>query len=276
MDTKVRVFYEKPDVRSLSRALRFPPWNLDWPKSHKMAEMMLAGTVEVPEVLRWPGYVARPAGNCKAVSLGTAGISREAGCGDRCSSEPAPIGEALPGVVDDAKKIHAEGQRKIVEKQSRRREELEKTATEVFHPAEDEPGPESDQGPRYEQRARIPPGPPKRGQLKPGERPPPTHRERRNRALKELSGNAYKVHDLLWTWRGAEARGFTPFETDISLAYFLGTDVKVIKRAKEELTVKGWVEFGQYDKHGKNRKAYLVPIRKVPKPGGKPAGGKDG
>ena len=115
-------------------------------------------------------------------------------------------------------------------------------------------------------------GLPKRGEKKRGPRLSPTYSERQNRALKELSSSAYKIHDLLWTWTGAPARGNLPFFTEVSLARFCGTDRNVVRRALEELVEKGWIKPGQYDKHKKNRLYKLVPIVEVKKPAVEPPG----
>ncbi len=132
----------------------------------------------------------------------------------------------------------------------------------------DERGPGFDTGPRDKGEARPVPGRAKRGARKPTVRTTPTRKHRLNRALVELSSAAFKVHTLLWEWRGSAAKGNLPFFTFKSLARFCGTDRNVIRHAIAELTSKGWIEPGQYDCHKKNSLFRLVPIEEIRVPGG--------
>ena len=94
----------------------------------------------------------------------------------------------------------------------------------------------------------------------------PTRSERLNRALKELGKSAFKIHALLWMWRGAPARGTLPFFTINSLSKFCNLSRPTVREGLKELTVKGWVERLAYNKHHKNALYRLVGIRKVPRP----------
>lgn len=121
-------------------------------------------------------------------------------------------------------------------------------------------------GPRDKGEARPKHGPPKCGEVRPERRLSPTHWERMNRSLVELSHPAFKIHTLLWMWTGASAKGNLPFFTLKSLARFCQADRNVIRRAMGELVSKGWIQPGQYDCHKKNSLYKLVPIAEVPKP----------
>lgn len=94
----------------------------------------------------------------------------------------------------------------------------------------------------------------------------PTRSERLNRALKELRPAAFKVHMLIWTWRGAPGRGMLPYFTIRSLEVFCRLTRPTIRLAMMELTSKGWIIRRPYDKHHKNTLYELVPIRRVPPP----------
>jgi len=94
----------------------------------------------------------------------------------------------------------------------------------------------------------------------------PTNSARLNRALVELSPMTFKVHQLLWQWRGAPARGNLPFFTVTGLAKLCATDRNAVKRALEELSRKHWIERAKYDQHHKNALYKLVPIKDVPLP----------
>jgi len=96
----------------------------------------------------------------------------------------------------------------------------------------------------------------------------PTNSERLNRALTELSLSAFKVHTLIWKWRGAPARGSLPFFTIRSLERFCHLTRPTIRVALTELTKKGWIKRSTYNKHYKNTLFSLVPIRRVPAPAG--------
>ncbi|MBA7650926.1 hypothetical protein ES703_58741 [subsurface metagenome] len=124
-----------------------------------------------------------------------------------------------------------------------------------------------DRGPRDEGEPRPVPGPAKRGEKKHQGRLSPTHFERMNRALVELGHPAFKIHALLWVWRGAAAKGKLPFFTIHSLARLCRMDRKVVRRALGELVDLGWIERHRYDCHKKNELCRLVPIETVPKPG---------
>jgi len=94
----------------------------------------------------------------------------------------------------------------------------------------------------------------------------PTNSERLNRALVELGSSAFKVHTLVWKWRGAPARGTLPYFTIRSLEKFCNLTRPTIRVALRELTRKGWIVRLPYNVHHKNTLYRLVPIRKVPAP----------
>lgn len=94
----------------------------------------------------------------------------------------------------------------------------------------------------------------------------PTRSERMNRALGELGLSAFKIHSLLWTWRGSPARGSLPFFTIHSLGKFCQLSRPTVRVGLAELTDKGWIIRRSYDKHHKNALYGLVGIRKVPRP----------
>lgn len=94
----------------------------------------------------------------------------------------------------------------------------------------------------------------------------PTNSERLNRALVELSTSAFKVHLLVWKWRGAPARGTLPYFTIRSLEKFCNLTRPTVRVALRELTKKGWIERLPYNVHHKNTLYRLVGIRKVPRP----------
>ena len=77
----------------------------------------------------------------------------------------------------------------------------------------------------------------------------PTRSERLNRALAELRPAAFKVHLLLWEWRGAPARGLLPFFTVHSLAKFCRLSRPTVRTALNELLRKGWIRPEKYNKH---------------------------
>ena len=244
MDAKRSIFREKPDEARLARALRSRNVFLLFNASHKIAKAMLDGTVEVPEDLRWPGYVVPVSENCKPVSMGTAGASRELGCDDDRSCELAAIAETLPGVVEQAKK----------------------TPAEVFHNQSENDEFLLGKGPRAKGLPRKKPGPAKGGQKKRPEERGTTHDARWNRGQDELSVWAFAVMLQLTIWRGAPAVGDLPYFTKAGLARHFHTDWKVIDRAIKELVSLGWVECKPYDCHHKNSLYRLVPLRKVPVP----------
>ncbi len=94
----------------------------------------------------------------------------------------------------------------------------------------------------------------------------PTNSERMNRALVELGLSAFKIHTLLWKWRGAPARGTLPFFTIRSLEKFCHLTRPTIRTGLTELTRKGWIERLPYNNHHKNTLFRLVSIRKVERP----------
>ena len=91
----------------------------------------------------------------------------------------------------------------------------------------------------------------------------PTNSERMNRALKELGPSAFKIHTLLWKWRGAPAKGLLPFFTIHSLAKFCTLTRPTVRAGLRELVVKGWIRKQGYNKHKKNELYRLIPIREV-------------
>lgn len=94
----------------------------------------------------------------------------------------------------------------------------------------------------------------------------PTRSERLNRALKELRPSAFKLHQLIWTWRGAPARGTLPYFTIRSLEVFCALTRPTVREAFKELTTKGWIQRLPYNCHHKNTLYKLTAIRKVPPP----------
>lgn len=101
------------------------------------------------------------------------------------------------------------------------------------------------------------------GDQRPRHRLFPTNSERMNRSLKELGKSAFKVHTLLWKWRGAPSRGKLPFFTIRSLSKFCSLTRPTIRMALAELVKKGWIEKLGYSCHKKNELYKLVPIRDV-------------
>jgi len=100
----------------------------------------------------------------------------------------------------------------------------------------------------------------------------PTNSERMNRALAELGPSAFKVHTLLWKWRGAPARGLLPFFTIRSLGKFCRLTRPTVRAAVAELVGGGWIAKLGYNKHEKNELYRLVPIRDVKKTADSPEG----
>ena len=109
--------------------------------------------------------------------------------------------------------------------------------------------------------------------IPPRRRLSPTNSERMNRALKELGSSAFKIHTLLWKWRGAPAKGNLPFFTIHSLSKFCSLTRPTVRSGLTELTIKGWIQKQKYNKHEKNALYRLTPIRDVPAvaPVGRPA-----
>lgn len=93
----------------------------------------------------------------------------------------------------------------------------------------------------------------------------PTNSERMNRALAELVPSAFKIHTLLWKWRGAPAKGLLPFFTIHSLAKFCTLTRPTVRSGLRELIDKGWIQKQEYNKHTKNALYRLIPIRDIPK-----------
>lgn len=96
------------------------------------------------------------------------------------------------------------------------------------------------------------------------ERRSPTNSERMNRALKELSGSAFKIHTLLWKWRGAPAKGHLPFFTIHGLGKFCMMTRPTVRSGLRELVEKRWIEKLKYNVHTKNALYRLVAIREIP------------
>lgn len=111
----------------------------------------------------------------------------------------------------------------------------------------------------------------KRVERKPRVRLSPTNSERMNRALVELEPAAFKIHMLLWKWRGAPGPGRLPFFTIHGLSRFCSLTRPTIRSGLRELVEKGWIRKRGYDKHVKNELYGLVPIRDVKKPADEPA-----
>lgn len=95
----------------------------------------------------------------------------------------------------------------------------------------------------------------------------PTNSERMNRALTELQPSAFKIHLLLWKWRGAPARGTLPYFTIHSLSKFCNLTRPTVRSGLRELIRKGWIKPAPYNVHHKNALYRLVGIRKVRLPG---------
>lgn len=104
----------------------------------------------------------------------------------------------------------------------------------------------------------------RQGRREPRGRLSPTNSERMNRALAELSPSAFKIHVLLWKWRGAPARGRLPFFTIHSLCRFCSLTRPTIRSGLRELVGKGWIRKEGYSCHRKNELYRLVAIRDVP------------
>ncbi len=96
----------------------------------------------------------------------------------------------------------------------------------------------------------------------------PTRSERMNRALAELGLSAFKIHALLWQWRGAPARGLLSFFTIHSLGKFCNLSRPTVRAGLLELVEKGYISRLKYNCHHKNALYSLVAIRKVPPPDG--------
>jgi len=95
----------------------------------------------------------------------------------------------------------------------------------------------------------------------------PTNCMRLNRALTELDPSAFKIHLLLWQWRGAPARGTLPYFTIHSLSKFCNLTRPTVRKGLTELISKGWISKAPYNVHHKNALYRLVAIRKVRLPG---------
>lgn len=104
----------------------------------------------------------------------------------------------------------------------------------------------------------------KRVPQRPRRRLSPTNSERMNRALAELVPSAFKIHTLLWKWRGAPARGLLPFFTIRSLGKFCNLTRPTVRSGLKELVRLGWIQKLGYDIHAKNELYRLIPIRDVP------------
>lgn len=105
-----------------------------------------------------------------------------------------------------------------------------------------------------------------RGKVKGRKRRYPTNSERMNRALLELGSSAFKIHMLLWKWRGAPAKGLLPFFTIHSLAKFCRMSRPTVRSGLTELVRKGWIQKQGYDKHHKNELYRLIPIQDIALP----------
>lgn len=101
---------------------------------------------------------------------------------------------------------------------------------------------------------------------RPHKRLSPTNSERMNRALVELSPSAFKIHMLLWKWRGAPARGLLPYFTIRSLCKFCALTRPTVRAGVRELVRKGWIRKHGYNKHAKNELYSLAPIRDIVSP----------
>lgn len=106
----------------------------------------------------------------------------------------------------------------------------------------------------------------KKVEVKPRVKLTPTNSERMNRALQELGTSAFKIHTLLWKWRGAPSRGRLPFFTVHSLAKFCNLTRPTVRSGLMELVCKGWIHKLGYNVHHKNELYRLIPIRDVPDP----------
>jgi len=93
----------------------------------------------------------------------------------------------------------------------------------------------------------------------------PTNSERMNRALTDLGPSAFKIHMLLWQWRGAPAKGNLPYFTVYSLSKFCSLTRPTVRSGLRELVDKGWIQKQGYNKHKKNELYKLIPIRDIQK-----------
>lgn len=101
---------------------------------------------------------------------------------------------------------------------------------------------------------------------RPHKRLSPTNSERMNRALVELSSSAFKIHMLMWKWRGAPAKGLLPFFTIHSLSKFCSMTRPTVRSGLRELVRLGWIRKQGYNKHVKNELYSLAPIRDIALP----------
>lgn len=96
----------------------------------------------------------------------------------------------------------------------------------------------------------------------------PTRSERMNRSLAELGLGAFKIHTLLWQWRGSPARGTLSFFTIHSLAKYCSMTRPTVRVALAELVKKQYIERLKYNGHYKNTLYKLIGVRKIPPPRG--------
>ncbi len=89
-----------------------------------------------------------------------------------------------------------------------------------------------------------------------------------NRSLAELGLAAFKIHTLLWQWRGAPARGTLSFFTIHSLSKYCNLTRPTVRVALAELVKKGFIERLRYNGHYKNTLYKLIGVRKIPAPPG--------
>ena len=93
----------------------------------------------------------------------------------------------------------------------------------------------------------------------------PTNSARLNRALVELTASEFKVHMLLWKWRGAPARGKLPFFTIKGVGRFCNLTRPTVRCAIAGLVRKGWIQRLGYNAQDKNELYRLVAIVDVPR-----------
>lgn len=96
----------------------------------------------------------------------------------------------------------------------------------------------------------------------------PTRSERMNRSLAELGLAAFKIHTLLWQWRGSPARGTLAFFTIHSLAKYCSMTRPTVRVALAELVKKQYIHRLKYNGHYKNTLYKLIGVRKIPPPRG--------
>ena len=94
----------------------------------------------------------------------------------------------------------------------------------------------------------------------------PTNSPRLNRALMELTTGEFKVHMLLWKWRGAPARGKLPFFTIKGVGRFCNLTRPTVRIAITGLVRKGWIQRLGYNSRDKNELFRLTALDDIQRP----------